>query len=103
MTPPCYIQESFTEEEQVVLEEQPELTEPETPVMVKVEGAVNSVSEEEEEAEVKEEIAEEPFLNENLFDGTLITKVFDEEEVFVNEVTIEDGTIKEEPLQISQE
>lgn len=103
VTPPCYIQESFTEEEQVVLEEEAEPDEHHAPLLVKIEGGVGAAADQDED-EVGEAVGEETtFLSENLFEGTLITKVFDEDEVFVNEVTIEDGGIKEEPLEISQE
>lgn len=37
-----------------------------------------------------ENISEDTFLSENLFDNELITKTF-EDEVFVNEVTIEES------------
>lgn len=38
----------------------------------------------------EENISEDTFLSENLFDNELITKTF-EDEVFVNEVTIEES------------
>lgn len=100
VTPPRYIQETF-EEQQIVFEEEPVDEEiVGSPATVKVEACTAI---EDEATDVREEVVEETLLNENLFDGGLITKVFDEAEVFVNEVTIEDAGVKEEPLEISQE
>lgn len=55
------------------------------------------------EQAVAEQVTEETFLSENLFENALITKAFEEDEVFVNEVTIEDTSVKEEPVEVSQE
>lgn len=73
-------QEDVVEEEEVVETEVQEGTE-----------------EEEAEAEVN---ADETFLSENLFDNGLITK-FENDEVFVNEVTIEDSS-KDEGVEVAQ-
>lgn len=41
--------------------------------------------------EAEEQINENVFIHEELFDNDLMTKTFEDEEVFVNEVTIEDS------------
>lgn len=56
---------------------------------------------EEQEGEEEEEAAQETFLCENIFASSDMTKAFEDEDVFVNEVTIEEG--KEDPIDVSQE
>lgn len=73
--------EVFHEEEEVLAED------------VKVEDAVNGIVEEQHE---------DTFLCENIFENPAITKAFEDEDVFVNEVTIEEE-VKEEPVEVSQE
>lgn len=50
---------------------------------------------------VEEESPQETFLCENIFANADMTKAFEDEDVFVNEVTIEE--VKEEPIDVAQE
>lgn len=50
---------------------------------------------------VEEEPPQETFLCENIFANSDMTKAFEDEDVFVNEVTIEEA--KEDPIDVSQQ
>lgn len=86
--------------EALVSAEDGEIVETTEEVQVQASGA----SEEEEEEEEDEEEGEGgTFLRENIFESAVAANTFDEEEVFVNEVTIEETMVKEEPVEVAHD
>lgn len=84
--------EEVVEEESNVYEETEEIL-PDEETIDETEEVVNGI------VEVAQE--ETTFLSEDIFDNSGITREFHDEDVFVNEVTIED--VKEEPVEVVQE
>lgn len=71
---------------------------------ISTEVKIEHCTEEDIEADINGivvEQSEETFLCENIYDSSAITKAFEDEDVFVNEVTIEE--VKEDPVEVSQE
>lgn len=89
------ITEEVVEEESNVFEEAEEIL----PDHVKIEECI--VDAEAGANGDVEEHNDETFLSEEIFANSAITREFADEDVFVNEVTIED--VKEEPVNVSQE
>lgn len=101
------VQEVVTAEEVIEDEEEEEeeveasvLDEPEEilPDNIKIEECVVD----DEANGIVEEQEEETFLTEDIFEDSGITREFENEDVFVNEVTIEDGK-EETPVDVVQE